>query len=138
MIKTRCRRCKKLIEFKTTYCKECNVKVNSLKKNSLSLKNKEVEATTKSARWKSLRAEIIRRDKGCCVLCFQRKIITYRTLQVHHIVKRINDPSLIYEPSNLVTVCRSCHEEIEELSPAKQRALLNLEKSKEEEIQYLL
>lgn len=135
MIKTRCRRCKTLIDFKTTYCKDCNTKINNAKKESL--RNKEVEATTKSSRWKSLRAEIVRRDGGRCVLCFKRGFITYRGLQVHHIVKRVDDTDLIYEPSNLITVCRDCHEEIEKLSPKKQRELLGL-KEPIKEINYLL
>lgn len=120
-MKTRCKRCRKLIDYGATYCLSCDSKIRADKKATM--QNKDIEATTKSSRWKSLRAEILRRDNGCCLLCFKRGIIEYRTLQVHHIVKRVDNPELIYEPSNLVTVCRQCHEEVELLSIKEQREL---------------
>ena len=40
------------------------------------------------------------------------------------LIKRVEDESLIYDPSNLVTLCRSCHEEMEKLSVKEQRDLL--------------
>lgn len=121
-MKTRCRQCRKLIEFKTSYCEECAKKLNKNNKNRL--KDKYANATTKTSRWQSLRMKIIQRDK-CCVLCFQRGFIENRTLQVHHIVKRTEDISLIYTPSNLITLCRSCHEEVEKMSVLEQKKLFS-------------
>lgn len=120
-MKTRCRQCRKLIEYGNTFCDDCKSKVTKERKKGL--KDKNVEATTKNSRWKALRLKIIQRDK-CCILCLRRGFIEYRTLQVHHLVKRVEDTSLIYEPSNLVTVCRECHEELEKLPLLEQKKLL--------------
>lgn len=121
-MKTRCRGCRTLIDYGNTYCDKCYSAVIKAKKDGL--KNKRVEATTKSARWKAVRQRILLRDK-CCILCFNRdKYVNLHRLQVHHIIKRVDNEDLIYEPSNLVTLCRDCHEEVELLSPDKQRELL--------------
>lgn len=120
-MKTRCRNCRTLIEFRTTYCDKCKTKFNAHRKDGL--KDKEADDMLKTQRWQNLRAEIVRRDKGCCVLCFKKGCITYKGLQVHHIVKRTMDKSLAFEPSNLVTVCRDCHEIVEKMSVAEQRSL---------------
>lgn len=121
-MKTRCNRCRKLTDYGNTYCKECQVIISS-KRNRERTKNLAIEATTKNSIWKSLRKQILRRDNNCCVLCFKRGYITYKTLQVHHIVKRVDDESLIYEPTNLVTLCRNCHEEVEKMSVKQQKKL---------------
>lgn len=121
-MKTRCNRCRKLTEYGNTYCNQCN-EIVSKKRNRERTKNDAIEATTKNATWKNLRKQIILRDNNCCVLCFKRGIISYKNLQVHHIVKRIDDESLIYEPTNLVTLCRTCHEEVEKLSVRQQKKI---------------
>lgn len=128
-MKTRCKNCRRLIEFGLTYCSTCEEKIKKSRNKNLSEKVKEADKFTKTATWQSLRREIIRRDNNCCVLCFLRGKIEYRQLQVHHIVKRVDNLSLAYEPSNLVTVCRTCHEEVEKLSPQKQKELLKIEES---------
>lgn len=121
-MKTRCCRCRALIEYGNTYCDVCKPKV--IKQNKSGLRNKEIESTTKSSRWKSLRKKILLRDK-CCILCKNRDgYFNLKRLQVHHIVKRVDDESLIFEPSNLVTLCRDCHEEVEKLSPTEQKKIL--------------
>ena len=120
-MKTRCARCRKLIDFGNTFCSVC--KTETTKERKKGLRDKEVEKTTKSSQWKALRKKIILRDK-CCILCFKRGFIEYRGLQVHHLIKRTEDNTLIYDPSNLVTVCRSCHEELELMPLAQQKKLL--------------
>lgn len=137
-MKTRCRNCRAKIDYGKTYCSKCLEKVKKLKKQYTTEKVKEADKYTKTATWQSLRKEIIRRDKGCCVLCLLRGKIEYRQLQVHHIVKRVDDITLVYERSNLITLCRTCHEEVEKLPPYKQRELLNIEQPKEKEISFLL
>lgn len=113
----------KLIEFREHYCEECKKKF--LKKSILSRKSKEVDKYIKNARWQSLRKQILLRDK-CCLLCFRRGFVETRGLQVHHIIKRVDDITGegMYSPSNLVTVCRKCHEELEKLPISKQKELL--------------
>jgi len=136
-MKTRCRNCRTLIDYGNTYCSRCEEKVKKQRKQYTTERVKEADKYTKTATWQSLRKEIIIRDKGCCVLCFLIGRIEYRQLQVHHIVKRVDDITLAYERSNLVTLCRSCHEEVEKLSPQKQKELLKIKEPKRE-ISFLL
>lgn len=136
-MKTRCRNCRTLIDYGKTYCSKCEEKVKKQRKQYTTEKVREADKYTKTATWQSLRKEIIIRDKGCCVLCLLRGKIEYRQLQVHHIVKRVDNLSLAYDRDNLVTLCRTCHEEVEKLSPEKQRELLKM-KEPEREISFLL
>lgn len=136
-MKTRCRNCRVLIDYGNTYCSRCEEKVKKQRKHYTTERVKEADKYTKTATWQSLRKEIIIRDNGCCSLCFLRGKIEYRQLQVHHIVKRVDDLSLAYERSNLVTLCRPCHEEVEKLSPKAQRELLKIEEPKNE-VSFLL
>lgn len=136
-MKTRCGNCRTLIDYGNTFCEKCKKIITKHKKQQITEKVKEADKYTKTAKWQSLRKEIIIRDKGCCVLCFKRGRIEYRKLQVHHIVKRVDDITLAYERDNLVTLCRTCHEEVEKLTPRQQRKLLEKEKL-EEEVNFLL
>lgn len=120
-MKTRCNKCRTLIDYGNSLCDECKSKYIKDKKQGL--KNKDAEKHIKSAMWRKVRQQILLRDK-CCVLCFKKGVFEHRQLQVHHIVKRTDDISLAYEPSNLVTLCRVCHEEVEKLTPNEQRQLL--------------
>ncbi len=137
-MKTRCRNCRALIDYGNTYCLKCEEKIKKQRKQYTTERVKEADKYTKTATWQSLRKEIIIRDKGCCVLCFSRGKIEYRQLQVHHIVKRVDDISLAYDRDNLVTLCRTCHEEVEKLSPSKQRELLKIKQQEKEEVSFLL
>ena len=98
---------------------------------------KEADKFTNTSRWRSLKIDIKRRDRGVCRLCFNRGYVEYKCLQVHHIYKRATHPELAYEPSNLVTVCKKCHEELEEKLVSKQCELLKIDIPKEQ-INYLL
>lgn len=63
------------------------------------------------------------RDK-CCLNCLrERNFIETRNLQVHHIVKRVDDYSKIYDVSNLITLCRTCHDEVEEMPVEVQKEI---------------
>lgn len=116
------------IDIGSSYCEDCKSKLN--KENKARLKDKYANETTKNSRWQTLRKKIILRDK-CCVMCLKNGYIEYRTLQVHHLVKRTDDPSLIYEPSNLITLCRNCHEIAEKMGVGQQRKLFNDNLNKE-------
>lgn len=137
-MKTRCRNCATKIDYGNTYCSKCEEKVKKQRKQYTTERVKEADKYTKTATWQSLRKEIIIRDKGCCVLCLLRGKIEYRQLQVHHIVKRVDNLSLAYDRDNLVTLCRTCHEEVEKLSPEKQRELLKMKKPEDEGLSFLL
>lgn len=58
----------------------------------------------RTKRWKALRLEILRRDGFQCVQCGARG-----RLEVDHIKPVRTHPELSYEPSNLQTLCPSCH-----------------------------
>lgn len=125
-IKTRCRKCKTKIDFGKYYCEECEAIVKS-ERNAH--KNKKINSSSKisSRKWNKTRQQVIVRDNGICVLCFlKHNRIFSKALEVHHIVKRIDDPSLMYDLDNLVTVCRECHEELEKLPVKKQKELLGI------------
>lgn len=58
----------------------------------------------RTRRWKTLRGRILERDDWRCVKCGAR-----RDLEVDH-VKPVRDaPELSFDPSNLQTLCPSCH-----------------------------
>lgn len=64
-----------------------------------------------TTRWKLKRKEIIERD-GCCQRClFLYQQIVTENIQVHHIKPRSNKEyrHLMYENSNLITVCSNCN-----------------------------
>ena len=137
-MKTRCRNCSTKIDYGNTYCSRCEEKVKKQRKQYTTDRVKEADKYTKTATWQSLRKEIIIRDNGCCVLCLLRGKIEYRQLQVHHIVKRVDNLSLAYDRNNLITLCRTCHEEVEKLSPKKQRELLKMKEPEDEGLSFLL
>ena len=131
---TRCCKCRKKIEFGKSMCDDCYTKYNRETKKRL--KNKDAEKHIKTAKWQSTIKKTILRDKALCQLCLSRGIIENRRLEVHHIKKRdelVNtiEEHLIYDLSNLVTVCRPCHEELEKLSVTKQKELLKWDKEVE-------
>ena len=61
-----------------------------------------------SKKWKDIKKKIIERDFGKCQLCGKKGI------EVHHIIpKRLSDDDSL---SNLVLLCKSCHQSIEILT----------------------
>ena len=59
---------------------------------------------TRTARWKALRQEALRRDGWCCVRCPER-----RRLEVDHILPVKTHPELAFALSNLQCLCGPCH-----------------------------
>ena len=62
-----------------------------------------------SEKWKRLRLRILRRDKYQCRICSRYGRIREAT-DVHHIIHSDERPDLAYDPSNLISLCHSCHE----------------------------
>lgn len=57
-----------------------------------------------------MRKMVIQEDGGVCQRCFIKfEIINSTELQVHHIKPRIEFPELMYERSNLITICKTCN-----------------------------
>lgn len=50
------------------------------------------------------RQTILKRDRKTCVLCGSKE-----WLQVHHIIRWVDDPQLRYDLQNGVTLCIPCH-----------------------------
>ena len=55
-------------------------------------------------RWERIRKMILRRDGYRCADCGNPG-----RMEVHHSVSPLISPELVYEPSNLRSLCRSCH-----------------------------
>ncbi|WP_170958672.1 HNH endonuclease [Bacillus wiedmannii] len=76
-------------------------------------KNKDILKPLSSTRWRKLRSLIIKRDKGCCQRCLIKfRLINGDQLQVHHIKPRIEFPELMFDETNLITVCKTCNLQI--------------------------
>lgn len=76
-------------------------------------KNAESLKAIQSPKWRRLRLSIINRDGGYCQRCLLKYgIITSSHLTVHHIKPRIKYPELIFEESNLITLCRTCNSQL--------------------------
>lgn len=105
--------CGRIIGFnEICKCKENNHDRNQYQRDYYR-KNKETLKPLSSTRWKKLRSLIIKRDGGSCQRCkIKYGIINSDELQVHHIKPRINFPELIFEESNLLTLCKTCNLQI--------------------------
>ena len=76
------------------------------------------ESKIRSARtWKKVKQLANERDGMMCVFCFAEGRINTQGLETHHIVPLHVDPARAYELENLVTLCRTHHEEAETLPP---------------------
>lgn len=61
-----------------------------------------------SGKWKKFRASILRRDGYRCKICARYGRMVQAT-EVHHIRHADEYPELVYDPKNLVSLCKSCH-----------------------------
>lgn len=77
-------------------------------------RNSDEDRFRNTKRWQRKREEIRTRDLNICRCCFFRhhRIIT-SSLSVHHIVPLKERFDLRLDDSNLITLCRNCHEEAE-------------------------
>lgn len=61
-----------------------------------------------STKWKKLRKSILHRDRYRCRICARYGRMVAAT-EVHHIKHATEYPELVYDPQNLVSLCKSCH-----------------------------
>lgn len=67
-----------------------------------------------SQRWRTVREQVLARDKGLCQDCVEAGRLSVAT-EVHHVqpVEHISSPALMMrlalDPANLVALCHSCH-----------------------------
>lgn len=89
----------------------CRPAQSSYRKNYLKKYYKENDKELGTLKWKMKRKEILERD-GCCQRCLIvfNRIVT-SDLQVHHIKPRSRKEyrDLIFENSNLITLCEDCN-----------------------------
>lgn len=73
--------------------------------NFILVRNKGINKVSKKRKFvsKEIYDKVYERDKGCCRLCGNDKI------QLHHIIYRSEDKSLIDEPTNCIMLCIKCH-----------------------------
>lgn len=101
--------CGRMISFTETCSCKKNQNRNAYQKQYYK-KNKEILKPLSSTRWRKLRSLIIKRDKGLCQRCLIKYgILNGDNLQVHHIKPRIEYPELMFEESNLITLCQTCN-----------------------------
>ena len=94
--KIKCKITKEYIDYRVD-CKNCselnlvaNKGINRVSKNRIFVK-------------KEIYEQVYERDKGKCKLCGNNNI------QLHHIIYRSEDKSLINEPNNCIMLCIKCH-----------------------------
>lgn len=133
MSKTICPRCGKVVERTTHTCKKevpAYIKAQQLEKRRKIAKEKrerrnrlkkyfnkltedtESESTKelRTKRWHYFREQVILRDGGECQRCLKLyNEHVYYPLEVHHIKPRATNPELMYDPDNVVTICKSCN-----------------------------
>lgn len=100
--------CGKVIDF-AEIC-ECKKGNRNAYQRQYYEKNKEAHKELNSTRWAKKRRFILNRDNSHCQRCLHKYgIIETDKLQVHHIKNRQHHPHLMYEDSNLITVCKTCN-----------------------------
>jgi 5-methylcytosine-specific restriction endonuclease McrA len=68
----------------------------------------DIEKFYGTEKWKRKRAAILARDKYQCQIC-KRYGRTRQATEVHHIVHLEDDPSRALDASNLISLCKACH-----------------------------
>ena len=63
--------------------------------------------------WRKIRKEALDRDKCLCQRCLKSRIITVADC-VHHIKPLRDHPELGLALSNLIALCNTCHEQVEQ------------------------
>ena len=72
-------------------------------------KDNDANSFRSSRQWKNKSKAIRERSNYMCAVCLDKGIVTYKDLEVHHIVKLNNNFNLRLEDSNLVCLCSGCH-----------------------------
>lgn len=106
MRKKICSTCGKIIFDNVT----CSCKRDRKRDYMREYQRNEKDNPLKTTRWKKLRTYILRRDKFLCQRCL-RKYGTANSseLQAHHIKSRKNFPELVYDPTNIICLCKTCN-----------------------------
>ena len=66
-----------------------------------------------SKEWRKMRDRMLERTNGLCAVCWMKGIVR-NAVAVHHIKKLRTHFHLRLDEDNLICVCRSCHELVED------------------------
>ncbi|MFC8563882.1 HNH endonuclease, partial [Peribacillus frigoritolerans] len=104
MIYKTCKKCRKKYE----YGEKCSC-LNKHNKAMQAMKGVEDDFYI-SPEWREMRELVLERDKKHCQRCWHKYfLINSTSLEVHHIKARSQFRKLELEPTNLVTVCKTCN-----------------------------
>lgn len=109
--KTICQHCMKIIPDN----QKCSCRKQVVKEQRQQFKenNTDMIKLIKSTRWQKFRLRIINRDGGHCQRCLHKyKVVNSKSLEVHHIKPRTKYPELMFEETNVVTLCKLCNTQI--------------------------
>lgn len=76
-------------------------------------RNSQADKFRNTQLWKRTARAILERDFHCCRVCLERGRLVNRGLSVHHITPLAEDFSLRLDETNLITLCRICHDQLE-------------------------
>lgn len=83
---------------------------NKRPKDSRTKEANYITAFRSSRAWQKKRDAIKTRDKSLCLYCASKGRYIFKGLSVHHIQPIYKKWNLRLEDSNLITLCRTCHE----------------------------
>ena len=83
--------------------------------------------------WHSKARQIKEKSNYLCAICKDQGIYTYDNLEVHHISKVKDDPSLLLEDYNLITLC-AWHHKLADMGEINKNYLLNLVYDREKQL----
>lgn len=103
-------KCGKIIPENDPCCRKKNMIARTRRWEK---ENPEETKFLNSTRWKKLRLVIIERDNYHCQRCLQKYgIVETERLEVHHIKSRKDFPELRWETDNLITLCKTCNNQL--------------------------
>ena len=109
MIMVMCPKCGQQYELGKKHACKLNKHMKKLNNNFDSQADKIIH----SKEWKKLRRQILERDHFLCQRCLKKyNYYNADNLTVHHIIARIHDPEMGFNPKNLVTLCRTCNNQL--------------------------
>lgn len=118
MLTKLCPKCQTLIPINKRYCDDCQLLIDKSEHGKQRYKRYKANRTDKqeqrfysSKQWTSLREAIKARDKGLCRLCAINGNIAYMDT-VHHIKELKDCWDDRVSPSNLISLCESCHQRV--------------------------
>lgn len=108
--------CNSLVSMSVSRCPKCGTQKNINKsehnrKYDMLVRDPLIVKFYRSTPWKTVRKYVLNRDNNLCQHCLEDNTVKSAEL-VHHIVELKEDITKGLDPSNCVSVCKSCHNKI--------------------------